>query len=113
MVPLNSGPTLRRASDFLPWLVPFWIAGVLLFHLRILACWSTAQRLRRAGVCCAPDLWQQRLNRLGASLWISTPVTLLETCLAGVPVVIGHLRPVILMPADRPARRADRIDSAA
>jgi len=71
MVPLNSGPTLRRASDFLPWLVPFWIAGVLLFHLRILACWSTAQRLRRAGVCCAPDVWQQRLNRLGASLWIS------------------------------------------
>jgi GWxTD domain-containing protein len=91
-------PTPRRASDFLPWLVPFWIAGVLLFHLRILASWIAAQRLRRTGVCCAPDLWQQRLNRLGARLRLSTPVTLLESCLAGVPVVIGHLRPVILMP---------------
>ena len=90
--------TPRRASDFLPWLVPFWIAGVLVFHLRILASWIAAQRLRRTGVCCAPDLWQQRLNRLGARLRISTPVTLLESCLADVPVVIGYLRPVILMP---------------
>jgi hypothetical protein len=29
---------------------------------------------------------------------VSRPVRLLESCLADVPVVIGHLRPVILMP---------------
>ena len=29
---------------------------------------------------------------------ISRPVALLESCLAEVPVVIGYLRPVILMP---------------
>ena len=29
---------------------------------------------------------------------LSRPVTLLESCLAEVPVVIGYVRPVILMP---------------
>jgi beta-lactamase regulating signal transducer with metallopeptidase domain len=33
-----------------------------------------------------------------ARLLLTKPVTLLESCFAEVPVVIGHLRPVILMP---------------
>ena len=44
------------------------------------------------------DFWQDRLNRLGASVRLSRPVSLLESALAEVPVVIGHVRPVILMP---------------
>src|SRR5205807_2321537 len=63
-----------------------------------LASWMMARRLRRRGVCRAPDLWQQRLDQLGARLRLSRPVALLESCLADVPVVIGYLRPVILMP---------------
>ncbi len=86
------------AADFLPWLAPFWMAGVAIFHLRSLASWMAARRLRRTGVCLAPDLWRERLDRLAARLRLSTPVTLLESCLAEVPVVIGYLRPAILMP---------------
>jgi len=88
----------RSLTDFLPWLVPFWVAGVLVFHLRTLASWIAAQRLRRAGVCYAPDFWQQRLDQLAARLRLSSPVVLFESCLADVPVVIGYVRPVILMP---------------
>ncbi len=88
----------RRAADFLPWLAPFWMAGVAIFHLRSLASWMAARRLRRTGVCLAPDLWRERLDRLGARVRLSRPVTLLESCLAEVPVVIGYVRPAILMP---------------
>ena len=88
----------RSAADFLPWLAPFWMAGVMIFHLRSLASWMAARRLRRTGVCLAPDLWRERLDRLGARLRLSRPVTLLESCLAEVPVVIGYVRPAILMP---------------
>jgi GWxTD domain-containing protein len=90
--------TELRAADLLPWLAPLWIAGVLIFHLRSLASWMVARRLRHRGVCRAPDLWQQRLDQLRARLRLSRPVTLLESCLADAPVVIGYLRPVILMP---------------
>ncbi len=87
-----------RFEDALPWLAPFWIAGVVVFHLRSLAGWLSAQRLRSRGVCQAPDPWPSRLQHLSARLRVTVPVTLLETCLAEVPVVIGYLRPVILVP---------------
>ena len=57
-----------------------------------------AGRVRDRGVCRAPDPWPQRLQHLAARLRVSQPVALLETCLADVPVVVGYLRPVILVP---------------
>jgi GWxTD domain-containing protein len=93
----NSGAR-HAVEDYLAWLAPFWIAGVFLFHLRGLTSWMAARRLRRTGVCFAPDLWQAGLDRLRAQLRLSRPVALLESCLAEAPVVLGYLRPVILMP---------------
>jgi GWxTD domain-containing protein len=90
--------SMRRVADFLPWLVPFWIAGVAFFCLRHLTSWAWTLRLRRTGVCSAPDFWQERLMELARRLRLSRPVGLLESCLAEVPVVMGHVRPVILMP---------------
>jgi GWxTD domain-containing protein len=89
---------MRHVADLLPWLVPFWVAGVILFYLRHLVSWILTRRLRQTGVCSAPDLWQERLSMLARRLGLSRPVGLLESCLAGVPVVMGHVRPVILMP---------------
>src|ERR1035441_5339131 len=94
----QKGLVLRRAADFLPWLAPFWLAGVAIFHLRSLASWMAARQLRRTGVCLASDHWRERLDRLRARVRLSRPVTLLESCLAEVPVVVGYLRPAILMP---------------
>jgi GWxTD domain-containing protein len=89
---------MRRIADLLPWLVPFWMAGVVGFYLRHLIGWAMTRRLRRRGVCAAPDFWQERLSVLCRRLQLSRPVALLESCLATVPVVMGHLRPVVLMP---------------
>lgn len=98
VIEVPKGLVQRRAADFLPWLAPFWMAGVAIFHLRSLASWMAARRLRRTGVCLAPDHWRERLGRLGARVRLSRPVTLLESCLAEVPVVVGYVRPAILMP---------------
>ena len=90
--------TESRVTDLLPWLAPFWAAGVLIFHLRSLASWMVESRLRWRGLCRASDPWQLKLDQLGARLRLSRPVALFESCLADVPVVIGYLRPMILMP---------------
>ena len=81
-----------------PWLGPFWITGVCLFCLWYLVSWISAQRMRRRGVCCASHHWQRELARLGTHLRVSRPVLLLESWLADVPVVLGHFRPLILLP---------------
>jgi GWxTD domain-containing protein len=94
----SPSPREPRPMDQLAWLAPLWIAGVLIFHLRGMASWIAARRLRRTGVCCAADLWQSRLDRLKIRLRMDRSVALLESCLAEVPVVIGYVRPIILMP---------------
>jgi GWxTD domain-containing protein len=91
-------PAKFHAAELLPWLTPFWIAGVILFHLHTLASWLAARRLRHRGVCYAADPWQQRLTQLRDRVRLSTPVALLESSLARVPFVVGYLRPVILVP---------------
>lgn len=93
------GPAGFPFDDALPWLAPFWMAGVLIFHVRSLAGWVAARRLRQRGVCRASDPWPLRLEHLRLRLRVSRPVILLETGLADVPVVIGYLKPVILVPA--------------
>src|SRR5438270_7438642 len=93
---VGPGRARRDPAPYLRWLAPFWVAGVLVFQLRAVASWMAARRLRRTGVCRAPDLWQVCVDRLSARLRLSRPVTLLESALAGVPVVTGYFRPVIL-----------------
>ena len=88
------------ASDILPYVVPLWLAGVLLLHARTLVRWAAARRLSRSGVCAAPPHWQRRLAQLAAGVRLSKPVTLLESCRVDVPLVAGYLRPVILLPLD-------------
>jgi GWxTD domain-containing protein len=85
-------------AERLVWVVPFWAGGVLIFYLHGIGGWMVAQRLRRTGVVPAPDEWQARMCGLRQRLRVSRPVALMESCLAEVPVVIGFLRPVILLP---------------
>ena len=96
--PIGITATTWELSDLLPWLAPVWMMGVLLFQVRCLASWAAAGRLRRTGVFDAPDAWVERLDALRARLRMTKAVMLLESCFLEVPVVIGHLRPVILMP---------------
>jgi GWxTD domain-containing protein len=102
-----------RLGAILPWLAPFWAVGVLAFHLRALAGWTAARRLRTIGVCAAPDLWRERLDGLARRLRVTRAVVLLESGIARTPVVAGALRPVILVPvgmlAGLPARQVEAI----
>jgi len=93
-----TGPSGIHLAALVPWLAPFWIGGVWIFALGQVAGWIWVARLRRRGVCCAPEHWQKELERLSARLRVSKPVQLLESCWAEVPMVVGHIRPVILMP---------------
>jgi len=88
-----------RTGDLLAWLTLFWIAGVVCFQVRTLAGWLTARRLRQRGTCLAPEEWRARLGELAARLDVWQPVALLESALAQMPVVVGYLRPTILVPA--------------
>jgi len=94
----GASPSNLGLAAIVPWLAPFWFAGVWAFAVGHVAGWISVCRLRRRGVCCAPERWQNDLVRLSALLRLTRPILLLESCLAEVPMVVGHIRPVILLP---------------
>ncbi len=55
-------------------------------------------RLRKIRVSAVKGDWLNRLQHLAAQLGIRQTITLLESGLAKVPMVIGHLKPVVLVP---------------
>jgi GWxTD domain-containing protein len=105
-IPLGNDPmsvpappfSWARIVDRLAWLVPVWFAGVAFFYARGVAGWTAVRRLRTRGVCAPPVEWQKRVDALAARLRISRPVALLESCFTDTPVLVGYLRPVILLP---------------
>ena len=98
-VVFHRGETWRPSlTAIAPWLAPYWISGVFVFYLRYAAGFISLSRLRRRGVCAAPQVWEEKLGALAAQLRLTRPIVLLESSLAEAPMVIGHLRPLILMP---------------
>lgn len=96
-VPTGAGPA-GPAAPWQGWLAPVWMAGVAAICCWRMGAWMAARRMRTNGVCAAAPDWQARVSELAAQLRVTRPVRLLESCLAEVPVVIGAVRPVILLP---------------
>lgn len=88
----------QRVEESLPWLSFIWLIGFLVSSLKLLNVWRDTHRLKLNRN--QPALNQQEsLKRLCSQLLISKPVVLLESSLVKVPMVIGWLKPVILIPA--------------
>ncbi len=79
-------------------LVLAWLLGLLAMSLRLLGGLLYVQRLRHQRVRPLPAAWQERLAELTARAGVRRPVALLESALVRVPLVVGHLRPAILLP---------------
>ena len=79
-------------------LVFLWFTGMLLFTFRWLGSIYYTYRLRKIKTNPLPKEWQQKLGQLAIKLGIKRRIRLLESAKIEVPLVIGHLKPVILIP---------------
>lgn len=99
----SSTATLREwAAERLTALVPLltfaWLAGVLLLALRLFGGWLLVLRLRRSATPVAGHL-EEILARVSKRLRVARAVRLCRSALVDAPAVVGHLRPIILIPA--------------
>lgn len=106
-LPANAAPTRSLAwlqvagnkiERYLPLVVGTWLLGLLLMSGRLAGGLLYAGRLRRAGTQALGAEWQQRLAALAGRAGLRRPVALLESARVAGPLVLGHLRPVILLP---------------
>jgi bla regulator protein blaR1 len=75
-----------------------WFAGFIFFTLRFLGGFYLTKKLKYSGTSFVPPSWQNRVNSLRYKLKISRTVRLLESVKVTAPVVIGYVKPVILIP---------------
>jgi len=88
----------HQLEAYLPLVVIAWLLGLLLMSGRLAGGLLYAGRLRRAGTQALGAEWQHRLAALARRAGVRQPVALLESARVAGPVVLGHLRPVILLP---------------
>ncbi len=79
-------------------IVTVWIIGVIVLLLKLLGGLAYLQRQKHVGVTPLPEKWQRRVQEIGQSIGMDRPVRLMESVLAKAPSVIGHFKPVILLP---------------
>ena len=77
--------------------VALWLLGFTLMLGRLLLALRYVRRLRHR-VSPVPEAWQQALARLVARAGLARPVALRASALVPSPLVIGYLKPVILLP---------------
>jgi beta-lactamase regulating signal transducer with metallopeptidase domain len=80
------------------WLVMIWFIGFLFFLVRFTGSIFYVYRLKNYHVFPAGDIWNEKLSDLSHRIGLRKSVRLAESALARIPLTIGYLRPVILLP---------------
>jgi len=89
----------KQLARYLAWLAPFWLAGVLALALRQLGGWLLARRVLRAATPIADRGLRNRLETLIRTMGVRRTVRVMQSAIAGVPMVLGTFRPVLIVPA--------------
>lgn len=100
--PLPFGQWIEQATFFLnanaPWIVLAWLIVFLCKSGRMIREMGHIRFLRRSRTRVPEEHWTTRVQTLAGELGIRKTVSLLESALVKVPVVIGHFKPLILVP---------------
>ena len=96
--PATTNP-LSGLRRYLPWATAAWLIGVMLLSLRPLWGWFHVRHLRRHGLSSLSDILHCAGQRVKQRLRVNRAVQFAQSALVEVPMVVGWLRPMILLPA--------------
>ena len=82
----------------IPLFVTIWLLGMLAFMLRFLGGYALVRRYRYHRTRAVGGEWGRKFRKLAQRIGVRTNVRLLESALIKVPMAIGYLKPVILLP---------------
>ncbi len=86
-------------SPWMPWCVVAWFVGVFVVSVWNLGGWIAAQRLKHLGTTPVALELLRRLSTLAERSGINRSVAMMKSLMVEVPVAVGWLRPMILLPA--------------
>ncbi len=92
-----AGDAALSPEAIFPWLVAAWAAGVMVLAARTGLQWW-ALRLLAASAQPLPAHWLQRLSTLQARMGVNARVALRESSCVVAPLLVGWVKPTILLP---------------
>jgi len=98
MLPSRLALLLSWCETRSPFLSVCWAVGVLALSLRHIGGWWWIRKMRRCGTPAHADLLQM-MNRLQARFDLPHVTSLLVSVDAAAPMLVGLLKPVVLLPA--------------
>ena len=90
--------TLWFLQSHLETIVLFWVIGASVLLLRLVGSWVYVQQLKAEGIRLTESGTQEMFRRIATALNIRSTVHLFESVRVSTPVVIGFIRPVVLLP---------------
>lgn len=86
-------------NSAVPWIVVLWVLGVELLSVWHTVGWMLARRLTIRGTRPVAAAVQSMFDSLTRRMGIRASVRLLESTATSVPILVGWLKPVVLIPA--------------
>ena len=80
------------------WMAVAWLACVVVLLVRWCGGWWLVARLATRGTRPARPAWEASLRTTASRMGIASSVELLESSAVDTPTVVGHRRPVVLLP---------------
>lgn len=85
-------------SSNIQYIVGIWLAGLFIFYLRLAGSYWYIQRLKTRNLFPPSDDWDIKINELAHKLQIKRIIRIAQSTTIQIPIVIGHLKPIILLP---------------
>ena len=85
-------------NAYAPYLVSIWVVGIVVFSIRIIGGLSYIFRLQCKSMPLANQNVQEILCKLMAKTHLKKAVRLVESSRAQIPMTLGHIKPIILLP---------------
>ena len=95
----SAAATLPQSIPWQTWLLSAYLAGMTIIAVRLACSFRAVRSLRRSSVALTDPAWTDALHRWRRKLGIRRNVRLARCEQIDTPVVVGWLRPVILVPA--------------
>ncbi len=89
---------VQRIEAALPWIVSAWLLGVACLLARTVAGWWRVRRLYKLAASSMQSAWQGAANRIASRVGLARGIRIAELAQIEVPMVIGCLRPIVVLP---------------
>ena len=89
----------RYLRGLFPYFVSVWLAGIILFSMRISGGIWQLNKYRRHRLSKVPEEWARRFETICVRIGASKVVELLSSKTLSTPIAVGVFRPVIIVPA--------------